>query len=99
MSEGAFLKSDLAPKFKDVVKLLENCFGYRETPESIERQILAMNRKQFKTGSDYYFTKLHLINKLDVNMSARKKIKFLLKGLPKPLVEHILIFINTSTLF
>ena len=83
------LKAKHTPSYADVIKLFKDAFEHTESVESIEKRLNQIKRKNYDSASEYFFAKMHLINRLDSSMSDQRKIGFLIKGLPKTSAESI----------
>lgn len=82
MTERDLLASPLCPTFEDASRVLLDSFG---GPDLEELKMKAMkNCKLSKFGSctEYYYTKLRLINRVNARMSNERKVHLLLSGMP-----------------
>lgn len=77
------------PTWKDLKDAFADAFKSRLTEEELTAKLLRRTMREDETVNEYFYDVLKMCNKIDKDMKEEKRVKFLLKGLPKDLAKDI----------
>jgi len=88
-TEDELYASPFAPTCDQILAWLRMDFSNQETHEVLTRRIENIRYRDYPTAAQYYNNKLALLIRMDPAMPEKRRVAYLIKGLPKNLAQSL----------